>query len=204
MSKIKEWFLKCLPMLIVLTSTGLFALGVKLVINAFYAPEDTVFEKTFGEEKYVVVHCYQRPASYYYIYDGDYVYDEQAHDNSAGEHDDSHAEGRPLAMFQLNESPLDVENLTVKCIYDSNGLKALQFGEFIVYKLEGDFGVFAPLRDYDKASTARKNDLYVVRQLMKNDCYKEFVLPEWESEEDFLKNLEKIEWYLDTEYVEDN
>lgn len=204
MSKAKEWFLKCLPMLIVLISTGIFALGVKLVISAFYAPKDTVYEKEYAGEKYVVVHCYQRPASDYYIYSGDYVYDESAHDNTAGEHDNSHAQGRPLAMFQLNDTPIDVESAVLKELYNANGLRAFQFGEFVVYKLEGSYGVFAPLRDYDKASTDRKNDLYVIRQLMKSEAYTLFDLPEWESAKDFSKNLEKIEWYLDTKYIEDN
>ena len=41
------------------------------------------------------------------------------------------------------------------------------------------------------------------RQLMKDDRYKAFDLPEWETQQGFYDRLEKIEWYLDTEY-EDN
>ena len=65
--------------------------------------------------------------------------------------------------------------------------------------------MFAPLRDYKESTTSRKNDLYVVRQLMKTESYKFFELPvdSEETEQDFLKRLEKIEWYLDAEYNED-
>ena len=74
----------------------------------------------------------------------------------------------------------------------------------MIYKLEGEYGVFAPLRDYGESTTKRKNDLYVVRQLLKNDRWKEFVLPDWESSDEFHEKLEKLEWHLDTEYNEDN
>ena len=63
--------------------------------------------------------------------------------------------------------------------------------------------MFAPLRNYEESTTSRKNDLYVIRQLLKNDRYKQFELPEDISEAKFLEMLEKIEWYLDTEYEED-
>ena len=79
----------------------------------------------------------------------------------------------------------------------------MQFGEFVLYRLEGQYGVFAPLREYKESATSRKNDLYVVRQLLKDDNYKEFDLPEWESEKELVEQLEKIEWYLDNEYNED-
>lgn len=204
MSKAKELFLKCLPMLIVVVSTGIFALAIKLVIGHFYAPKDTVYKKQYGEESFTVVHCYQTPQNYYYIYDGDFVFNEEDYDNVASEHDDAHQQARPLAYFILNEPELNMENTTVKTVMDGNGLRVIQFGEFMLYKLEGQFGVFAPLREYKESTTSRKNDLYVVRQLMKNDNYLNFDLPEWESEEEFLAQLEKIEWYLDTEYVEDN
>ena len=57
MSKFKEIFLKLLPMLIVLVSTGIFMFAIKFVIGIFYDPKDTVYEKTYGEEKFVVVQC---------------------------------------------------------------------------------------------------------------------------------------------------
>lgn len=204
MSKAKEMFLKCLPMLIVLVSTGIFALGIKLVIGHFYAPSDTVYEKSYGEERYVVVHCYQNPSSYYYIYDEDFEFIEEQYDNAAGEHNNAHANAKPLVYFVLNETALDMDSTTVKTLIDGNGLHAMQFGEFILYRLEGQYGVFAPLREYEESTTSRKNDLYVIRQLLKKEQYKNFDLPEWESEEEFLAQLEKIEWHLDTEYVEDN
>ena len=83
-----------------------------------------------------------------------------------------------------------------------NALKVYQFGEFILYRLEGQYGVFAPLRDYTESATSRKNDLYVVRQLLKNDAWKGFVMP-YETVDNFQTILERLEWHLDTEYVED-
>ena len=71
MSKFKELFMKCLPMLIVLVSTGIFIFAIKLVIGFFYEPKDTVYTKEYGEEKFTVVQCYQNPSSHYYVYDGD-------------------------------------------------------------------------------------------------------------------------------------
>ena len=62
--------------------------------------------------------------------------------------------------------------------------------------------MFAPLRDYTESATSRKNDLYVVRQLLKNDAWQGFVMP-YETEDDFQTILERLEWHLDTEYVED-
>ena len=90
-----------------------------------------------------------------------------------------------------------------RTLFSGSGLNVYQFGEFVVYRLEGEYGVFAPLREYKESATKRKNDLYVVRQLLKNERYKNFELPSWETEADFLKNLEKIEWHLDAEYNED-
>ncbi len=203
MSKSKELFLKCLPMLIVLVSTGIFALAIKWVIGIFYAPKDTVYQKTYGEEEYAVVHCAQSSQNYYFVYDGGFEYDEKDYDNVAGEHNNAHFAKKPLAYFILNETPLDIDKTTVKLLIDRNGLYALQFGEFVLYKLEGEYGVFAPLREYKESVTKRKNDLYVVRQLLKNDNYKRFDLPEWEPQNEFLEQLEKIELYLDTEYNED-
>lgn len=204
MSKFKELFLKCLPMLIVLVSTGLFMFAIKLVIGIFYEPKDTVYEKTYGEENFVVVQCYQNPSSMFYVYGGEFVFDESRLTNKATEHNRIHMADAPRALFTLNEPAPDMEDTVVKTLFTSNGLDVIQFGEFVIYKLEGEYGVFAPLRDYKESATKRKNDLYVVRQLLKNDRWKAFDLPAWESSEDFLKQLEKIEWHLDAEYTEDN
>ena len=203
MSKAKELFLKCLPMLIVLVSTGIFALLIKWVIGIFYAPNDTVYDKEYGEYEFKVAQCYQNPSSYYYVYGGDFIYDDEKYDNVAGEHNNAHLRAEPIAYFVLNEPALNMENTTVKYIMQGNGLTAVQFGEFVLYRLEGQYGVFAPLREYKESATSRKNDLYVVRQLLKDDNYKEFDLPEWESEKELVEQLEKIEWYLDNEYNED-
>ena len=203
MSKAKELFLKCLPMLIVLVSTGIFALLIKWVIGIFYAPNDTVYDKEYGEYEFKVVQCYQNPSSYYYVYGGDFIYDDEKYDNVAGEHNNAHLRAEPIAYFVLNEPALNMENTTVKYIMQWNGLTAVRFGEFVLYRLEGQYGVFAPLREYKESATSRKNDLYVVRQLLKDDNYKEFDLPEWESEKELVEQLEKIEWYLDNEYNED-
>ena len=207
MSKFKENFLKCLPMLIVLASIGLFTLGARWIINTFYAPEDTVYSKTNGEESFTVVSCFQNPSTTFYIYDGSYVYDPEDYQNAAGEHDDAHFQNKPLVYFIMNEKPPQIDDVTVKMLMNSSGLYCAQFGEFILFRLEGQYGVFAPLRDYKESTTSRKNDLYVVRQLMKTEAYKNFEIPADKSseitEEKFLKMLEKIEWYLDAEYNED-
>lgn len=200
MSKAKELFLKCLPMLIVLVSTGLFMFLIKFVIGIFYAPKDTVTEVEYAGSEFTVVQCYQNPSSYYYIYGGDYTFDEEKFDNVASEHNDTHIQDKPLAYFVLNETPLNLDGIKIKTLIDTNSLYVLQFDEFVLYKLEGQYGVFAPLREYKESATSRKNDLYVIRQLLKNDRYLEFDLPDWESEEEFLAQLEKIEWYLDAEY----
>lgn len=204
MSKFKEYFLKCLPMLIVLVSTGIFIFAIKLVIGIFYEPKDTVYEKTCGEEKFVVVQCYQNPSSMFYVYDGSFVFDESRLNNKATEHNKIHIKDAPRALFTLNEPAPDIEETTVKTLFTANGLDVIQFGEFVIYKLEGEYGVFAPLREYKESATKRKNDLYVVRQLMKNDRWKAFDLPTWEKPEEFYEQLEKIEWYLDAEHMEDN
>lgn len=204
MSKFKEGFLKCLPMLIVLVSTGIFMFAIKLVISIFYEPKDTVYHKTYGEEEFVVVQCYQSPSSMFYVYDGDYELDESRLENKATEHNKVHINDSPRALFTLNEAAPDMEDTTVKTIFAANGIDCIQFGEFIIYKLEGEYGVFAPLREYKESATKRKNDLYVIRQLMKNDRWQAFDLPDWETPEEFYEQLEKIEWYLDAEYTEDN
>lgn len=203
MSKFKQGLIKCLPLLIVLVSTGIFIFAIKLVIGIFYEPKDTVYYKENGEEKFVVIQCYQNPSSHYYVLPGDFVYDETKYTNVASEHDNVHLRDKPLAIFTLNETPVVMEKTVVKTLFKGNGLNVYQFGEFVLYRLEGEYGVMAPLREYKESATKRKNDLYVVRQLMKDERYKSFELPTWETEEDFIKNLEKIEWYLDAEYNED-
>ncbi len=203
MSKFKEMFLKCLPMLIVLVSTGIFMFAIKLVIGIFYEPKDTVYEKTYGDEKLVVVQCYQTPSSMFYVYDGDFKFDETRLNNKATEHNRIHLKDAPRALFTLNEPAPDMEKTTVKTLFTANGLDVIQFGEFVIYKLEGEYGVFAPLREYKESATKRQNDLYVVRQLMKKDRWKAFELPTWETSEEFLEQLERIELHLDAEYTED-
>ena len=121
----------------------------------------------------------------------------------AGEHDDAHLHKIPEVYFVLNETAPDMKTTTVKLLLEGNGLKVFQFGEFILYRLEGQYGVFAPLRDYTESATSRKNDLYVVRQLLKDDAYQKFE-PPYELDESFQSILERLEWHLDTEYVEDN
>lgn len=202
--KFKELFLKCLPMLIVLVSTGIFIFAIKFVIGIFYEPKDTVYIKDNGAEKFTVIQCYQNPSSHYYLLPGNFTYDETKYKDVASEHDKIHMKDDPLAIFTLNETPLNMDNTTVKTLFSGNGVVAYQFGEFIIYKLEGQYGVFAPLREYKESTTNRKNDLYVVRQLMKNDRYKEYELPNWETQEEFLEKLELIEYHLDAEYNEDN
>lgn len=198
--KFKNAFLKCLPMLIVLVSTGIFIFAVKLVIGIFYEPKDAVYTKEYGGEKFVVVHCYQNPTSNYYLMPADFEFDEEHYKKVASEHDRVHLADSPLAMFTLNETPLNMDNVTVKRLFSGTGVQAYQFGEFVIYRLEGEYGIFAPLRDFKESSTKRKNDLYMVRQLMKNDRWKEFVLPNWVEPDEFFDKLEKIELYLDSEY----
>lgn len=201
--KIKSAFIKCLPMLIVLVSTGIFMFAIKFVIGLFYAPKDTVYVKEYGSEKFTVIQCYQTSSSHYYLLPGNFSYDESKYDGVASEHDRIHMKDDPLAIFTLNETPLNMDNTTVKTLFSGNGVQAYQFGEFIIYRLEGQYGVFAPLREYKESATNRKNDLYVVRQLLKNDRWQSFDLPSWETSEDFFGKLEQIEWYLDAEYNED-
>lgn len=203
MPKWKAAFLKCLPMIIVLVCTGLFMWGIKAVIGIFYAPHDEVFTKENGDEKYVVVKCFQNPSSYFYVYGEDFVFNEADYDNVAGEHNDAHLHKIPEVYFVLNETAPDMETVTVKLLLEGNGLKVFQFGEFILYRLEGQYGVFAPLREYKDSATSRKNDLYVVRQLMKDNAYEKFE-PPYELDESFFSILERLEWHLDTEYIEDN
>lgn len=203
MSKFKKALIKCLPMLIVFVSTGIFIFLIKWVIGIFYEPKDTVYIKENGEEKFVVIQCYQNPSSHYYVLPGYFNYDEANYTNVASEHDKTHLRDNPLAIFTLNETPVVMEKTTVKTLISSSGLNVYQFGEFVLYRLEGEYGVFAPLREYKESATNRKNDLYVVRQLLKDERYKRFELPSWETETDFLKNLERIEWYLTSEYNED-
>ena len=198
--KIKLAFLKCLPMLIVLVSTGIFIIAIKFVIGIFYEPKDTVYKKEYGDERFTVIQCTQSSSSSFYLLPGDFEFDEEKYSKVASEHDKIHYSDKPLAIFTLNETPPKMDDTTVKTLISGTGLRVYQFGEFVIYNLEGEYGVFAPLRNYSEASTKRKNDLYVVRQLLKKERWMGFDLPSWESEEDFLKNLEDIEWYLDAEY----
>ena len=204
MSKFKSAFLKALPLIIVLSSIAIFGLLIKWVAGMFYTPVDTHYVKMDGETKYNIVHCYQNPSNTYYIYGADYIFDEESFKNVGNEHESAHADDELIVFFTLNESALDIEKTTLKKLIDGNGLLAYQFGEFVLYRLEGQLGVFAPLRDYETSATKRKNDLYVIRQMMKNDNYKQYILPDGTSYEQFFAMLEKIEWYLDTEYIEDN
>lgn len=135
--KIKNAFLKCLPMLIVLVSTGVFMFAIKFVIGIFYEPKDTVYSKEYGDERFTVVQCYQTPASHYYLMSGDFVFDGGKYKKVASEHDRIHLKDEPLAIFTLNETPLDMENTVVKTLFTGNGLNAYQFGEFVIYRLEG-------------------------------------------------------------------
>lgn len=203
MSKFKQAFIKCLPLLIVLVSTGIFVFLIKWVIGIFYEPKDTVYVKENGDERFVVIQCYQNPSSHYYLLPGDFVYDEKKYTSVASEHDNAHLKDKPLAVFTLNETPVVMDKTVVKTLISNGNLNAYQFGEFVIYRLEGEYGVFAPLREYKESATKRKNDLYVVRQLLKGERYKSFELPSWETEAEFLKNLEDIEWYLTAEYNED-
>ena len=198
--KLKSAFMKCLPMLIVLVSTGIFIFAIKLVVGIFYAPKDTVYKTEYSGERFTVIQCTQSSSSSIYLLPADFEFDENRYKNAASEHNKIHYSDKPLAMFTLNETPPKMEDTVVKTLISGTGLRVYQFGEFVLFDLEGAYGVFAPLRNYSEASTSRKNDLYVVRQLLKKDRWQEFVLPSWESEEDFLNNLEQIEWYLDAEY----
>lgn len=203
MSKKKAAFLKCLPMLIVLVCTGLFMWGIKTVIGIFYKPHDELFTKQDGETVYTVVKCYQNPASYFYVYDSEkFQWNDADYDNVAGEHNDAHLTKVPEVYFVLNETAPDIEATTIKRLAEGNGLKVFQFGEFILYRLEGQYGVFAPLREYTESATNRKDDLYVVRQLLKDDRWKGFEMP-YREEESFQDILEKLEWHLDNQYGED-
>lgn len=197
--KIKSAFIKCLPLLIVLVSTGIFMFAIKFVIGLFYEPKDTVYRTDFEGERFTVIQCYQRPSSHYYLLPTDFEYDESNYTSVASQHDKIHLADEPLAIFTLNETPLDMDNTVVKTLMTMNGLDVYQFGEFVIYRLEGEYGVFAPLREYKESATDRKNDLYVVRQLLKDERYKAFELPDWEEEDEFVEQLEKIEWFLDSE-----
>ena len=199
MSKKKEAFLKALPLLITLVCVGIFALGIKWVAGMFYTPVDTLYEKN----GFKIIHCYQNPSNTYYVYGESFEFVESEYENVANEHENAHFAHVPLVYFILNESELPLDKTVVKTLYEGNGVYVMQFGEFVLYRLEGQYGVFAPLRNYEESTTSRKNDLYVIRQLLKDDRYKQYELPEGTSQAKFLEMLEKIEWYLDTEYEED-
>ncbi len=204
MPKWKENLFRVLPLVITLTCVGLFALGIKWVAGIFYTPTDTLYEKYDGIDVYNIVHCYQNPSSTYYIYGEDFLFNATDYEDVGSAHEDAHFAHVPEVYFILNETALDMEQVTVKKLHEGNGLIVFQFDEFVLYRLEGQYGVFAPLRDYEESATSRKNDLYVVRQLLKEDRYYRFKLPDGMTAEQFLEKLEKLEWHLDTEYIEDN
>jgi len=204
MPKGKAAFIKCLPLIITLTCVGLFALGVKWIAGIFYAPEDTHYTRAVGETELSVVWCEQQGSNTYYVYDEGYVFSEAELDNVGSEHTEAHQKHEPLVYFTLNEDPLDVDTMSLNVLVDGNGLYALQIDEFVVYRLEGQYGVFAPLREFKESATSHKNDLYVVKQLIKNERYKNFAMPEGSTSEDLLELLEKLEWKMDTMYAEDD
>lgn len=203
MPKGKEALIKALPLIITLVCVGLFAWGVKAIAGIFYAPDDTHYTRTIGEDAFSIVHCEQQGSNTYYVYDEGFTFSEQALDNVGAEHTDAHNEYKPLVFFTLNEDPLDVEGMAFDLLVDGNGLYALQLDEFIVYRLEGQYGVIAPLREYKQSATSTKNDCFVIRQLLKKERYKNYSLPDDITQDEFLERLEKLEWQLDTEYAED-
>ena len=204
MSKGKATFIKLLPMLITLACVGLFAWGIKWVAGIFYAPDDFHYTRSIGETKFNIVWCEQQSSNTYYVYDEGFTFNDSELDNVGAEHTDAHQKYEPLVYFTLNIDPLDVDTMKFNILIDGNGLYAMQIGEFVVYRLEGEYGVFAPLREYKESATSRKNDLYVVKQLLKKERYLTFDLPETMTDEDFLETLEKLEWKLETEYDEDD
>ena len=203
MPKWKENLFRALPLVITLACVGLFALGIKWVAGVFYTPKDTLYEKQDGGQSYRIVHCFQNPSSTYYIYGEDFRFDAADYEEVGSAHEDAHFAHVPEVYFILNETALDMERVALHKLHEGNGLIVFQFDEFVLYRLEGQYGVFAPLRDYEESATSRKNDLYVVRQLLKEDRYLGFELPDGTTAEQFLEKLEKLEWHLDTEYIED-
>lgn len=203
MSKSKAALIKVLPLTITLACVGLFAWGVKAIAGVFYAPDDSCHTRELNGSKMSIVWCEQQGSNTYYVYGEDFVYDAAELDNAGSEHTDAHHKHKPLVYFTLNEDPLDIDSMAFNILVDGNGLYALQLDEFVVYRLEGQYGVIAPLREFKQSATSRKNDLYVIKQLLKNERYNAFVLPEGTAYEDFAEILEKLEWQLDTEYAED-
>lgn len=193
MSKGKAAFLKILPMLIVLVCTGLFMWGIKFVIGIFYAPHDEVFTKESGTEKYVVVQCTTGQKNEYYLYDSTFVYNEEDYNNVAGEHEKAHTAHIPLAGITLPSGSVDVENAAVKLLTEGNGVTAYQFGEFIIYRLEGEYGSFAPLREYSEAIITKNKDKdkLVIRQILKNEAWKDFEMP-YRKDESFERILDDL------------
>ena len=204
MPKGKAALIKCLPLLITLVCVGLFAWGIKWVAGKFYAPVDTHYTRTVGETELSIVWCEQQGSNTYYIYSDGYTFSEEELDNAGSEHTDAHHKHEPLVYFTLNEDPLDVDKMHFNLLVDGNGLYAMQIDEFVVYRLEGQYGVFAPLREFKESATSHKNDLYVVRQLLKKERYKGYALPDDVTQEQFTDILEKLEWQLDTKYAEDD
>lgn len=192
MSKGKAAFLKILPMLIVLVCTGLFMWGIKFVIGIFYAPQDEVFTVENGTEKYVVVQCTTDKVEYY-LYDGDFVYNKEDYNNVAGDHEKAHTAHVPLAGFYLPSGSVDVENSTIKLLTKGNGITAYQFDEYIIYRQEGAYGAFAPLREYSEAIITKNKDKdkLVIRQILKNEAWKDFEMP-YRKDESFERILDDL------------
>ena len=203
MSEGKKALIRALPLIITLVCVGLFAVGIKWVAGIFYAPHDSVVSREADGRELSIVNCGQRSSNTYYVYGEDYSFSAEELDNVGSEHTDAHHRIKPLVYFTLNEDPLDTQSMDFGVLIDSNGLFAMQIDEFVVYRLEGEYGVFAPLREFKQSATSRRNDLYVVKQLIKNDRYKGFRLPENITHDKLLSLLEKLEWQLDSEYTED-
>lgn len=202
MSKPKAALIQVLPLLITLVCVGLFAWGIKIVAEKFYAPEDSCVSRTVNGEELSIVWCEQQGSNTYYLYGEEFAFSAAEYENVGAEHTEAHHKHEPRVFFTLNEDPLKLSEMPLAVLIDGNGLYAIQIDEFIVYRLEGQYGVLAPMREFKQSATLRKNDLYVVKQLIKNDRYKGYLLPEGTTAEEFRATLEKLEWQLDTEYAE--
>ena len=193
MSRGKAAFIKLLPMLIVLASTGLFMWGIKFVIGIFYAPHDEVFAKEYGSEKYTVVQCTTGQKNEYFLYDSGFVYNEADYNNVADEHEKAHTAYAPLAGITLPNGSVDVETAVVRKLVEGNGVTAYQFGEFIIYRQEGQYGSLAPLRDYSEAIITKNKDKdkLVIRQILKTGAWEYFEMP-YRKDESFEKILDDL------------
>lgn len=191
---IKNIFIKALPILIIVASVGIFTLVFKLVMNTFFRPVDTFAITEYQNERFSVVSCKQSSQITYYIYNENYVFDEEKYNNAGSEHDKVHTEVMPLVYITLKDSGIDLDNTVVKTIINGNGLECYQFDEFILYKLEGNYGILAPLMELSATASSAKNDLYVLERLMENDNYKNYTLNDAMTYENLLEKLKKMEW----------